>query len=512
MNGKHFIGKNAKQITIGSSLPPVSKITLKGKDNKIFTAGDDTGYNLTISVPTATQAMANNLISQARGFVYRGYKASGTFISPEAELGDGITVDGIYSVLGHREFKFTPKMSEDIAAPYNNETNHESQYTGTYERRLKNKIDQNTNYGGTTISKDTGISIQDSLGNLSLYQGLNGQLMLSQYANIEGALSSSTTMQGLTGELQDAQGNISSLQRTASSLSSQISDAQGNISILQQTATSLSSQISDAQGNISILQQTSTRLSSQIISAEGDISSLEQTATKLSSQIISAQGDISSLEQTATSLSSQIVSAKGDISSLQQTANSLTSTISSMEGDISSVEQYAKSITLSVTNSSESSTITLKAGSTQISSQKIEFTGMVTFSDLSGSNTTINGANIKTGKISADRIDASELKIEKVVHGSGSNYDVMLAYNYGSGTTLGWSLAKTTIQGTTIQIRGDKILIGYLSSEPIGFFGSSGSSRKSVSTVSTSSSVEASTVATGLNNLINALKSYGLIS
>ena len=46
----------------------------------------------------------------------------------------------------------------------------------------------------------------------------------------------------------------------------------------------------------------------------------------------------------------------------------------------------------------------------------------------------------------------------------------------------------------------------------IGFFGAGAAKKKSVSTCSTSSSVTASTVATSLNNLINALKGYGLIS
>ena len=49
-------------------------------------------------------------------------------------------------------------------------------------------------------------------------------------------------------------------------------------------------------------------------------------------------------------------------------------------------------------------------------------------------------------------------------------------------------------------------------SAAIGFFGAGAAKKKSVSTCSTSSSVTASTVATSLNNLINALKGYGLIS
>lgn len=61
----------------------------------------------------------------------------------------------------------------------------------------------------------------------------------------------------------------------------------------------------------------------------------------------------------------------------------------------------------------------------QIKADKINFDGFTTFvreSDLSESGkTTINGGNITTGKISADRIDVSELKVNKVYGGTTSS-------------------------------------------------------------------------------------------
>lgn len=77
-------------------------------------------------------------------------------------------------------------------------------------------------------------------------------------------------------------------------------------------------------------------------------------------------------------------------------------------------------ITMTVTNGEKSSTLTLKNGSTTIASDTIQFTGNVVFaSDLSTSGrTTINGANITTGTISADRIDVSNLKLEQLYVGS----------------------------------------------------------------------------------------------
>jgi hypothetical protein len=57
-------------------------------------------------------------------------------------------------------------------------------------------------------------------------------------------------------------------------------------------------------------------------------------------------------------------------------------------------------ITLEAVNGESSSTITLKAGETVLASEKIELSGMVSFTDLTDSGKTqINGANILTGII-----------------------------------------------------------------------------------------------------------------
>ncbi len=77
---------------------------------------------------------------------------------------------------------------------------------------------------------------------------------------------------------------------------------------------------------------------------------------------------------------------------------------------------YFKIKALKIEPSTEQkSTITLKSGSTVISSADIIFSGVVTFESLATEGATIiNGANIQTGTISADRIDTSNLIVERV--------------------------------------------------------------------------------------------------
>lgn len=115
----------------------------------------------------------------------------------------------------------------------------------------------------------------------------------------------------------------------------------------------------------------------------------------------------SQITKTAEEIRLEVQGQAGQISQIQQTATSLTSRISDAEGNISTLQQTVGSITLSVTNGSSSSTIQLKAGEAVISSQEITFSGVVTFTDLSNANSTtiINGSNITTGTISAERLD-----------------------------------------------------------------------------------------------------------
>mgnify|MGYP001101855342 FL=1 len=123
----------------------------------------------------------------------------------------------------------------------------------------------------------------------------------------------------------------------------------------------------------------------QLESVEGDVASLQLTAQSLTSRITDAEGNISTLQQTSNSLMARVQDAEGNISSLQLTAQSLTSRISDAEGNISSLTQTVNSITLSVSNGEYSSTIRLLMDGIVMSSRTIQFSGMVTFSDLEGS-------------------------------------------------------------------------------------------------------------------------------
>ena len=199
--------------------------------------------------------------------------------------------------------------------------------------------------------------------------------------------------------------NEAGLREITDPIYARISDAEGNLTELAIEATGLALRVSNAEGDITSLTITAEGLQSQVSNIDGDVSSLQQTADSLTSRISSAEGNISTLQQTASSLTSRISSAEGNISVLQQTDATFSTRISNAEGDISSLTQTVNSFTLSVDNGETSSWIYLDAGSVEMGAVKIQFTGVVVFSDLDGSSgTIIDGGAIDTDTLYLDSL------------------------------------------------------------------------------------------------------------
>ena len=104
------------------------------------------------------------------------------------------------------------------------------------------------------------------------------------------------------------------------------------------------------------------------------------------------------------------------------------------------------------------------SSSIQIKADKINFTGFSTFlraSDLGSSgSTSIDGGRILTGTISADRIDAENIKL-RALYGSGTSYaNVALLYSSGDDLYIGQSMSSSSTNVDMIKMRANTINIG----------------------------------------------------
>lgn len=147
MSDKYYVGGDITSFSDNGKYKPISRVTLLVDDENSLTAGDDTGMEVIASCPHATQPMVNALLQTMKGYQYQAYEAGAANIDPAAELGDGVTVGGIYSPMS--------KLSDDgrgyagISSPGEAEMEDEYPAEGYITQEFNRKIAETR----TTITK-----------------------------------------------------------------------------------------------------------------------------------------------------------------------------------------------------------------------------------------------------------------------------------------------------------------------------------------------------------------------
>ena len=114
-------------------------------------------------------------------------------------------------------------------------------------------------------------------------------------------------------------------------------------------------------------------------------------------------------------------SVSDNIQGAYTAASSASKEVKDMSGNVSRIKQFADTLTLAVENGDTSSSIALMANGVQIASEEIILKGAVTFTDLeTAGRTTINGSNIKTGKVAANVIDVDNLYVKHLNGADGT--------------------------------------------------------------------------------------------
>ena len=330
MNNKHYIGRAVHSLEHYDKVGPITGVSILVDENNEYVAGDMTGYVFETTCPYGTQAMANAMLASLQGKVYKGFRATDAILDKDAELGDGITIDGEYAMLAYQEITFGPKHTSEIAAPGESILEHEYPYVGSTQKTINRKIAQ-VNSKITKTSEEIRLEVSNELENLS--------------------------------------------------------------------------------------------------------------------------------------------------SSIDVKLGSITSTVQGLGSSVSSIEQKVDSIKLDVTTKDGVSTIELTGTGITASSAKIDLSGFVTFTGLSSGTTTIDGACIKTGTISAERINLTgaitfgdlDTDAQNTINGisntaSNAMSKATSAYNlansidipnYIKSTYIGRTIIKSpTIKGNNMEVYG----------------------------------------------------------
>lgn len=174
-------------------------------------------------------------------------------------------------------------------------------------------------------------------------------------------------------------------------------------------------------------------INSQLNRLRGKYNELTRTIESTVSRLGDAEGNITELEQTSTEIKTTVTAVKKTADDANTNATDAKNKTTELETTVSSVSQTADKINWLIKSGTSETDFTMTDRTVDIISSSITLTGYVKFSDLSQSgSTSIDGSNITTGTISADRIDVSKLKVNKIY--AGTTYDTIAIDCATSGT------------------------------------------------------------------------------
>lgn len=133
--------KRYMELDVSPAFDAYTGVEIVVDENTSYFAGSTGGRVITINNPWGTQAMADNILENLRGFTYQPYTASGALLSPAAEIGDAVTLDvSTYSGIFKMSKNFSSLMSTDIEAPQDEEIDHEYPFEPKQNREITRKF------------------------------------------------------------------------------------------------------------------------------------------------------------------------------------------------------------------------------------------------------------------------------------------------------------------------------------------------------------------------------------
>ena len=137
-----LIGKQIESMDTSPQFQPYSGVEIIVNEEESIFVGDRTGRVLQIENPWGTREQAQIILSSlnSTGFQYQPYTATNALLNPAAEIGDGVTINGIYSGIYKLSRNYGALMSADISAPQDEEVDHEYPYEPQQDRIYKREI------------------------------------------------------------------------------------------------------------------------------------------------------------------------------------------------------------------------------------------------------------------------------------------------------------------------------------------------------------------------------------
>ena len=174
MSEKVYLGQNASDLDYYEKAPKISRVNLTVDSDHIYTSGDYNGRTLEVSCPWGSQAMADSILAKVSGIEYQPYEASNALLDPATEIGDGITLGGVYSVLAQSYVSLDKQCAANISAPYTDEIDDEYPYKTPEQRKAERQL-AHTRSLITKTAEEIKLEVQGLDGKYTkLYQTVDG--------------------------------------------------------------------------------------------------------------------------------------------------------------------------------------------------------------------------------------------------------------------------------------------------------------------------------------------------
>lgn len=228
MSDRIYIGNMAAALETAPAVTPYTRVVLWRDRETSFVAGDETGQTLELSLRWATQAVADDMLAKLSGMKLTPFSARHAVMDPAVELGDAVTIGGIYSQLDSITVNYDAELSASLEAPFEDEFQDEYPYYAF------------------------------------------NQKVLGQIASVRSSITKTAEQIRLT--VEGINGEISSLTQTVNRFESRIEDAEGNMSTLSQTVNGFDVRVKDVETGLS---QTISMSADGILISNEDGSELE---------------------------------------------------------------------------------------------------------------------------------------------------------------------------------------------------------------------------------------------
>lgn len=222
MSDKIFLGNRASDMDTGDTFQ-VTRVNLNVDSDNYYTAGNDTGQTIEVTCPWGTQAMADSILASLQGHQYQPYTASDALLDPAAEIGDAVTVGGVYSVIASIDTVFDRACAPAISAPASDEIDDEYPYESRERRETNRQLAQTRSLISKT-SEEILLQVENELKGLSSSFSVQLQKIQSQVTGLDGQVST----------IEQKVDNIT-LSVTNGSTSSSISLSVGGVEVSSET-------------------------------------------------------------------------------------------------------------------------------------------------------------------------------------------------------------------------------------------------------------------------------------